>query len=130
MVDPSEAAPPEAAPPQAATDSIYSSLGLEEGRTNRFGIHVVEDAEVIAAAEDGNNEDDEEFEDNHSPEDTAIVIEGKLINSRNCFGKEVETNTVKWSLCALLFIIVAIVVPIAVIIPSTNISKRDHKTQA
>lgn len=48
-MDPSEAAPPEAAPPQAATDSIYSSLGLEEGRTNRFGIHVVEDAEVIAA---------------------------------------------------------------------------------
>ena len=79
MVDPPpEGAPPEAAPPQAATDSIlYSSLGLEEGRTNRFGIHVVEDAEVIAAAnDDDGNKDDEEFVDNHSPEEAAVVIEG------------------------------------------------------
>ena len=122
MVDP----PPEAAPPQAASDSIYSSLGLEEGRTNRFGIHVVEDAEVIAADDDNGNKDDKELVDNHSPEEAAVVIEGTLINSKNCFGKEVETNTVKWSLCALLLIIVAIVVPIAIIkIPSTNISNTD-----
>jgi hypothetical protein len=131
MVDPPpEGAPPEAAPPQAATDSIlYSSLGLEEGRTNRFGIHVVEDAEVIAAAanDDDGNKDDEEFVDNHSPEEAAVVIEGTLINSTNCFGKEVETNAVKWSSCALLLVIAAIVVPIAIIkIPSTNISNTDE----
>ena len=127
MVDP----PPEGVPPQAATDRIYSSLGLEEGRTNRFGIHVVEDAEVVAAADDNGNKDGEELVDDHSSEEAAVVIEGTLINSRNCFGKEVETNTVKWSLCALLLIIVAIVVPIAIIkIPSTNISNTDDAIES
>lgn len=87
---------------QEVKDSaVDTPLGLDPEEGRRFGIHMVEaevkDVEVIHAAADDGNKDDEEFEDDHST---------------NCFGKEVK----KWTLCALLLVFVAIVVPIAFII--------------
>jgi hypothetical protein len=95
---------------------------------DRLGLHIIDDAVVVPVPDEEIVPQDLESVDTYSGEDKqnpVITVDGSVIKSVNCYGREVSTSAIKWMVCALL-IVIAIVVPTALTLSNQNeaVSRR------
>ena len=119
---------------QGPVDTSSPHAVVDAHQINRLGLHVIDDAVVteedaVIVPENNDLEGgvDTSQHDKSEEEEEEVAVNVKVIKSVNCCGREVRTSTIKWSICALLIVIVAIVVPTAVTVSGKDNIPRNEE---